>query len=482
MSATAHPSCDAAQAHGVEACAEADKPPAGRQTWILVTTILASSLSFIDGSVVNVGLPALGRDLHGTAGDLQWVVNGYLLPLSALLLLGGALGDRFGRQRLLVIGVALFAVASAGCALAPSLLWLIVARVVQGAAAALLMPNSLAILGGAFSGEARGKAIGTWAATGAMMGALGPVLGGWLIDTVGWRAIFLLNLPIAAGAIALALKFVVDAPSTTKQTPLDLGGAILATLALGGLAWGLTIGSGPQGWTLSALAVVVAGAVLLLGFLGFERRLGDRAMMPLALFGSKGFVGLSVLTLLLYGALGGLMVLLPYILIRSAGYSATLAGAALLPLPLILTVTSPVMGGIAGRIGSRLPLTVGPIIVGLGFLLALRIGGGASYWTTVLPAIVVISLGMAGAVAPLTTAVLSSVDARHTGSASGLNSALARTGGLIATALLGTVLAATGAPLVQDFHMAALVAAAASVGAGLAAFALIPNLKAKGAD
>ena len=251
MSATAHPSCDAAQAHGVEDCAEADKPPAGRQTWILVTTILASSLSFIDGSVVNVGLPALGRDLHGTAGDLQWVVNGYLLPLSALLLLGGALGDRFGRQRLLVIGVAVFAVASAGCALAPSLLWLIVARVVQGAAAALLMPNSLAILGGAFSGEARGKAIGTWAATGAMMGALGPVLGGWLIDTVGWRAIFLLNLPIAAGAVALALKFVVDAPSTTKQTPLDLGGAILATLALGGLAWGLTIGSGPQGWTLS---------------------------------------------------------------------------------------------------------------------------------------------------------------------------------------------------------------------------------------
>ena len=482
MSAAAHPNCDAAQAHGVEAVAETDRPSATHQAWILATTILASSLSFIDGSVVNVGLPALGRNLHGSAGDLQWVVNGYLLPLSALLLLGGALGDRFGRQRLLVIGVALFAVASAGCAFAPSLLWLIAARGVQGAAAALLMPNSLAILGAAFSGEARGKAIGTWAATGAMMGALGPVLGGWLIDTVGWRAIFLLNLPIAVGAIALALRFVVDTPSAAKPTPLDVGGALLATLALGGLAWGLTIGSGPRGWTLTALFAVVAGAILLLGFVGLEKRLGDRAMMPLALFGSKSFVGLSVLTLLLYGALGGLLVILPYILIRGAGYSATLAGAALLPLPLILTVTSPVMGGIAGRIGARLPLTVGPIIVGLGFLLALRIGGGASYWTTVLPAIVVISLGMAGAVAPLTTAVLSSVDAQHTGSASGLNSALARTGGLIATALLGSVLAAGGAPLVHDFHIAAMVAAAASAGAGLAAFALIPNLKPEGGD
>ena len=478
----AHPNCDAAQAHSSEPCAAAEKPPAAHQTWVLVTTILASSLSFIDGSVVNVGLPALGRDLHGNAGDLQWVVNGYLLPLSALLLIGGALGDRFGRQRLLVNGVALFAAASAGCALAPSLLWLVFARVLQGAAAALLMPNSLAILGGAFSGEARGKAIGTWAATGAMMGALGPVLGGWLIDTVGWRAIFLLNLPIAAGAIVLALKFVVDAPSTANEAPLDIGGAILATLALGGVAWGLTIGSGPLGWTPAAVAAVGAGAVLLFGFLGFEKRLGDRAMAPLALFGSKGFLGLSVLTILLYGALGGLLVLLPYILIRSGGYSATMAGAALLPLPLILTVASPMMGGVAGRIGARLPLTVGPIVVGLGFLLTLRIGGGTSYWTTVLPAIVVISFGMAGAVAPLTTAVLSSVDARHTGSASGLNSALARTGGLIATALLGTVLAANGAPLVQDFHRAALVAAATSVAAGLTAFALIPNLKPKGGE
>jgi EmrB/QacA subfamily drug resistance transporter len=475
MSFGTQSACDAAQVHTVKETAETP-----HQTLILITTILASSLSFIDGSVVNVGLPALGRDLHGDSADLQWVINGYLLPLSALLLLGGALGDRFGRKRLLVIGVALFAAASVACALAPNLLCLLLARAIQGGGAALLMPNSLAILGGSFSGEARGRAIGTWAATGSMTAALGPVLGGVLIDTVGWRAIFLLNVPLAVGAIWLALRYVKDAPDKTKQTPLDIGGAVLATLSLGGLAWGLTVGSGPQGWTLSALAAVAIGVGLLVLFLWFEKRLGDGAMMPLALFGSKSFVGLSLLTLLLYGALGGLLVLLPYILIQGAGYSATLAGAALLPLPIVLTLTSPIMGGLAGRIGARLPLTVGPIIVGVGFLLATRIHSGDNYWTAVLPAIVIISLGMAGAVAPLTTAVLTSVDGRHTGAASGLNSALARTGGLIATALLGTVLAARGAMLIGEFHSAALVGAAASVCAGLSAFILIP--KAQGAS
>jgi EmrB/QacA subfamily drug resistance transporter len=470
MSFGAHSACDAAHGQAV-----AERPAPAHPRLILVTTILASSLSFIDGSVVNVGLPALAKDLHGGAADLQWVINGYLLPLSALLLLGGALGDRFGRQRLLVIGVALFAFASAGCALSPNLSCLLVARAVQGVGAALLMPNSLAILGGSFSGEARGRAIGTWAATGSMTSALGPVLGGWLIDGVGWRMIFLLNIPLAAAAVWLALKYVADEPDKTKKTPLDVWGAVLATMALGGLAWGLTVGSGPQGWTGMAMAAVAVGAALLLAFVWLEKRLGDRAMAPLALFGSKSFVGLSLLTLLLYGALGGLLVLLPYILIQGSGYSATLAGAALLPFPIILALASPIMGGLAGRIGARLPLTIGPIIVAAGLLLATRASVGGSYWTTVLPAIVVISIGMAGAVAPLTTAVLTSVDARHTGSASGLNSALARTGGLVATALLGTVLAAKGTPLLGEFRSAAIAGAVASFGAGLAAFALLPK-------
>ena len=474
MSFGAHHASDVAQAHAPDVASAPAHP-----TLVLATTILASSLSFIDGSVVNVGLPALGRDLHGDAATLQWVINGYLLPLSALLLFGGALGDRFGRRRLLVTGVALFGLASVGCALSPSLPWLIFARALQGVGAAMLMPNSLAILGGAFSGAAKGQAVGTWAATGAMTSAVGPVLGGWLIDTVGWRAIFFLNLPLAVGAIWLALRYVVDPPSNTNQTPLDMTGAALATAALGALAWGLTAGSGAAGWGSMAIATVILGVVLMVAFLAVEKRLGDRAMAPLALFGSRSFTGLSLLTLLLYGALGGLLVLLPYILIKGAGYSATLAGAALLPLPLILTAASPIMGGLAGRVGARLPLTVGPIIVGLGFLMIMRVNGAGSYWTTVLPAIVVIALGMAGAVAPLTTAVLSSVDPQHTGSASGLNSALARTGGLVATALLGGVLSASGPALLSHFRTAALVAAAASMGAGLAALLLIPGSLAK---
>jgi EmrB/QacA subfamily drug resistance transporter len=450
--------------------AESEKTGAPHPRLVLLTTILASSLAFVDGSVVNVGLPAIGRALEGGASDLQWVVNGYTLPLSALLLLGGALGDRFGRRRLLVLGTILFALASAACALAPSLPWLLGARGLQGVGAALLMPNSLAILGGAFSGEARGRAIGLWAAVGSMAAACGPVLGGALVDTVGWRSIFLLNLPLAAGAIALALRYVPD-EAQGGHTPLDLGGAALATLALGGVTWGLTLGS--RGWTPPALAGLGVGAALMAGFLLWERRLGDKAMMPLALFGSRSFVGLSLLTLLLYAALGGLLVLLPYVLIEAVGYSATRAGAALLPFPILLTLASPIMGSVAGRIGSRWPLTIGPLVTALGFLLMLRIEAGSSYWTTTLPAMLVISLGMAGAVAPLTTAVLTSVDSRHTGSASGLNSALARAGGLVATALLGAVLAARGGQLVAGFHIAAIVGAAVAGAAGLCALTLI---------
>jgi EmrB/QacA subfamily drug resistance transporter len=468
VNAAIHTICDAAGAD-----ASASEHETRHPRLVLATTILASSLAFIDGSVVNVGLPAIGHNLHAAAADLQWVINAYLLPLSALLLFGGALGDRFGRRRLLVIGTALFAIASAACTFAPSLPWLLLGRGLQGVGAALLMPNSLAILGGAFSGEARGKAIGTWAAIGAVTAAAGPVLGGWLIDTVGWRSIFLLNLPLALAAIGLALRYVRDPPRQRERPPLDLLGALLATAALGGLTWGLTVGSGSRGWTLPAIVAAVAGGALMLAFLKVEQQRGERAMMPLALFAAPSFVGLTALTLLLYGALSGLLVLAPYVLIRAAGYSATAAGASLLPFPLVLALTSPAMGGLAGRIGSRIPLTVGPLVVAVGFLLALRIGAGGSYWTTVLPAILVIAFGMAGAVAPLTTAVLAAVDPAHTGSASGFNSAVARTGGLVATALLGKVLASQGAGLTGAFHVAAVVCAGASLAAGASAFLLI---------
>lgn len=462
-----HPVCDSAAAQ----CARAS-PPASHPNLVLTTTILASALAFVDGSVVNVALPTLAHNFSAGAGALQWVINSYLLPLSALLLLGGAAGDYFGRRRLLILGTTVFALASLGCALSPGLPALFASRLLQGVGAAMLMPNSLAILGQTFAGEAKGRAIGIWAATGAAMGAIGPVLGGWLIDLGSWRAIFLLNLPLACGAIVLAYRFVPH--DRRRETyPLDTIGGVLATIALAASTWALTAGSSRRGWSPAALSAAGVAALLLLVFWRFETARGARAMMPMDLFASKSFVGLTLFTFLLYGAMGGLFVLLPYVLIQAAGFSATAAGAALLPLPLILTVTSPVAGALAGRIGARLPLTIGPLVVAAGFLFALRMDSSSSYWTQVLPMIVVIALGMSAAVAPLTTAVLTSVDPAHTGSASGLNSAVARTGGLVATALLGSVLAAEGNQLLSAYHIAMSVGSFICAAASLSAWTLL---------
>ena len=413
-------------------------------------------------------MPAIGRDLHGDAAGLQWTVNAYLLPLSALLLLGGAAGDRLGRRRLLIGGIALFALASLACAAAPSLAILLAARVAQGVVAAVLMPNSLALLGNAFEGEARGRAIGTWAAAGAIAGAVGPPLGGWLVDSVGWRAIFFLNLPLALGAIAIAWIYVAE--SEAGNQPLDLPGAALATVGLFALACGLTWWSSARafdGWSGGALA---GGAAVLAAFVLVERHKGDRAMMPVALFGSRRFVGLSLLTFLLYGALGGLLVLLPFLLIQAGGYSPLQAGLALLPIPIVIGGASRAMGRLTARVGPRWPLTLGPAAIGGGFALLALAEPRASYWTGLLPALLVIACGMAGAVAPLTTAVLGAVDERHTGVASGFNSAVARTGGLIATAAAGGVLAARGQGLVSAFHIAALVFAGLALVAAMTAF------------
>jgi EmrB/QacA subfamily drug resistance transporter len=461
-------SCDVTMAAAGRA-----KPSTLHPNLVLATTILASGLAFVDGSVVNVGLPAIRASFGAGSEMLPWVINGYLLPLGALLLLGGAAGDRFGRKRLLIFGIALFAVGSALCAMAPSLYWLLAARVLQGVGAAILLPNSLAILGDAFAGAARGRAIGIWAAMGAAIGAVGPVLGGWLIDTLGWRTIFLLNLPLALAAIVLAVLFVRDAQGGEKRVPLDVLGGVLATAGLGALTWGLTMGSGHAGWTHEAVAAVVAGVALTAAFVWFESGRKERAMMPLALFGSPMFVGLTLLTFFLYGALGGLMVLLPYVLIVGAHYSGTAAGAALLPFPLLIALASPAMGALAGRMGPRWPLTLGALVAALGYGLMARIDGAGSYWTTVLPAVLVVSLGMAAAVAPLTTAVLASVDAAHTGSASGLNSAVSRIGGLIVTALLGAALGASGPDLIAASHAAALAGAVLAAAASLAAFLFV---------
>jgi EmrB/QacA subfamily drug resistance transporter len=441
--------CDQIVAHAAPAGS------ARHGNWVLLATILASSLAFIDGSVVNVALPAIGRSYGAGAADLQWTVNAYLLPLSALLLLGGAMGDHFGRRRMLVGGIALFALASIACAWAPSLSVLLPARALQGIGAAMLMPNSLAILGNAFSGEARGRAIGTWAAVGAIAGA------------VGWRAIFYLNIPVALGAIVIALRFVSE--NEEGKQPLDWLGAALATIALGALTWSLTIWSASYRMTGASWIGLAAGIVALAAFLVVEHRRRDAAMMPFAMFASASFVGLTLLTFLLYGALGGLLVLLPFLLIVAGGYTPLAAGMALLPFPVVIGAASRAAGRLSERIGPHWPLSIGPIVAGCGFALLALADPQVGYWWGVFPGMLVIALGMAGAVAPLTTAVLSSVEATHTGTASGFNSAIARTGGLIATALVGAVIGKTGAALVGAFHIAALIGAAMAMVAGLSA-------------
>jgi len=444
--------------------------------WTLAATILASSLSFVEGSVLNVALPAIRASYGAGAAEVQWVVNAYLLPLSALLLLGGALGDHYGRRRLLIIGTSLFGAASLVCALAPSLEILLAARGAQGVGAALLLPNSLALLNAAYKGERRGRAVGIWAAAGAAAAAVAPLIGGWLVDHVGWPAIFYINLPLAAGAIFLAVRFVTESRDMGAART-DYAGALLATAGLGGATYGLTLWSSSGPLTTTAIASIVIGLVLFAAFLAVEKRRGDKAMMPLSMFADRCFFGLNLLTLLLYGAFGAVMLLVPYVLIVAAHYSPVEAGLALLPLPILLTLASPPMGQLAARIGPRWPLIIGPLICGGGMLLGQRISSDTSYWVAAFPAITVMAMGMAIAVAPLTSSVLGSVPEKHVGTASGFNSAVARTGGLIATALLGVVLRRDGDELIAGFHLALIGSAIAAAAASLSALLLVSNVK-----
>lgn len=445
----------------------------GDQNKTLAACILASSLAFVDGSALNVALPAIHDDLGSSASELQWVINAYLLPLSALLLLGGAAGDRFGRRRLFLIGTFGFGLASLFCVASRNAPMLLAARFVQGLAAAMLMPNSLALLGATFSGEARGRAIGAWAAAGAMAGAVGPMLGGWLVAVVGWRYIFLLNLPLAGGAFWLGWRYVAETRNDAAG-PLDWLGASIATISLAAITWSLTILTAPDAGALGqALVVLGIGLLGIILFLGIERHRGAMALMPIALFGTSSFIGLTLLTFFLYAALGGLFVLLPYVLITARGYSAFAAGAALLPLPLLLGVLSRQIGGLSARVSPRLLLTAGPAIAAVGFALTVRVSGGGSYVEDVLPGIVLIGLGAAAAVAPLTNAVMASVDVLHVGTANGFNSAVARGGGMVATALVGSVLGASGSGISEAYTWAALAGAALAAMASLCAAVLL---------
>jgi EmrB/QacA subfamily drug resistance transporter len=446
--------------------------------WTLVACILASSLSFVDGSVLNVALPAIKASYGAGAQDVQWVVNAYLLPLSALLLLGGALGDHFGRRLLLIVGTAIFAVASLVCALAPGLPLLLAARALQGIGAALLLPNSLALLNAAFQGEKRGRAVGIWAAAGAAAAAVAPLIGGWLVSNAGWPAIFYINLPLALGAIALALRFVGESREAGAGRT-DYAGALLATAGLGGLTYALTLWSATRHFTSEALVALAFGLIMLGAFLWVEHRRGNKAMMPLDLFRGRCFSGLNLLTFLLYGAFGAAMLLIPYVLISSGGYSPVQAGLAMLPLPVLMTAASPTMGGLAAKLGPRIPLTVGPLVIAAGMVTAVLIKPDASYWTGAFPTILVMALGMTIAVAPLTSSVLGSVEEQHVAMASGFNSAVARTGGLIATALLGAVLASSGEKLFSGFHAAMLISAGVAAVGALVALTMLGGVRMK---
>jgi EmrB/QacA subfamily drug resistance transporter len=437
--------------------------------WVLPATILGSSMSFIDGSVVNVALPAMQRSLETSFGTMQWVINGYMLTLASLILIGGSAGDRFGRRRMFMIGLVGFAAASLACGLAPSASWLIGARLAQGVAAALLTPASLAIIGATYSGEARGPAIGTWAAAGALTTALGPPLGGWLVDVVGWRSIFFINLPVAAVALLLATKLPADR-GIEDSKPLDRSGALLAALSLGLLSYGLfALGEGARLMATIAIAASVPAAWL---FIRTEAR-AEAPMMPLALFRNADFSGANALTVLLYAALGGALFLLPYLLIEVHGYSATAAGAAFLPFSAIMGLGSRWSGGLVERLGPRPLLIIGPSVTAIGYAVLGFSGEGASYWSSVLPGLVLVSIGMTISIAPLTTTVFDSAPQQMSGTASGINNAAARAGGLLAVAALGLAFGGSRAGGVEDgvllrAYMLVMFAAAA-----LAAFSAL---------
>ncbi len=413
--------------------------------WVLVAAILGSSMTFIDSTAVNVSLPVLQRELHATTGQTQWVVEGYALFLSALILLGGALGDLYGRRRIFTIGIVIFALASLGCALAPNVAILIAARCVQGIGGALSTPGSLALLSAAYDEKSRGRAIGLWSGFSALTSALGPVIGGWLTQHFSWRYVFVINLPIALAVVLLLVERVPESRDESSSRRIDVLGAVLATVGLGLVVYGL-IAMNAGRFSAGPLAIVAAGLVVLALFVAVERRVPD-PMMRCDLFASRSFSMANVYTFLLYTALGGSMFFVPFVLINVHHYTPTAAGAALLPFVVILVAASRWSGGLVDRIGPRTPLLFGALLAAAGFIAYAVPGTGGSYWTTFFPAATI--LGLAGAlfVAPLTTTVMNSVPVEHAGVASGINNAVARTAGLIGVALLGLLVTAASSYL-----------------------------------
>ena len=448
--------------------------------WVLLATVLGSAMASIDATVVGIALPAIGREFGASLADLQWVVTAYALTLAGLLLFAGSLGDRYGRQRTFVAGVVWFALASGLCGLAPNAGTLIVARALQGVGAALLTPGSLAILEASFHPDDRGKAIGAWSGFAGVGTAIGPFIGGWLIQAASWRLIFAINLPIAALVVAVAWRHVPESRDTETTGRLDIRGGALVTLGLIGITYGLI--DGPSaGWTSPApLAAIIGGGLLLAAFLAWEKR-AAAPVLPLSLFSSAQFSAANVVTFAVYGALGGLLFLLPIQLQQVTGYSALQAGISLLPVTLIMLVLSARSGALAQRIGPRLQMTAGPFVIAAGLALFARIGPSGSYLSQVLPAVLVFGFGLAIIVAPLTSTTLAAAPARQAGAASAVNNDVARGAGLIAVAVLPAAAGLSGAAYLNSglfaagFRTASFISAAVCVLGGAIAAATIRN-------